>query len=229
MNAQLLIPAAGMGARLGSKCPKALVEVAGKPMLARVLERFQPLGLTANAVIVITPGHRNDFERALGHEIAGSNLTLVDGGSERQESVQRGLACLAPTTDIVVIHDAARPFVSQESVYASITAATQCGAATVAMPCIDTILEADANRNLMATPDRRALWACQTPQTFQVRVIREAHAAAQRDGVVLTDDASLVRRVGATVRLVPGAPLNFKITTSTDLALADCVVRCNLV
>lgn len=225
MKAQLLLPAAGMGARLGYDRPKALVDVAGKPLLIWTLECFVPLGLAAGAVIVITPGHQRDFSEALRHAFPEYTFTLVDGGTERQISVSNGLDRLAPGVEIVVIHDAARPFVSPAAIQAAIDAAAECGAATVAIPCTDTILEADQERFLAATPDRKTMWACQTPQTFRVEVIREAHAAARRDGVALTDDASLVQRTGGKVKLVLGTPLNFKVTTPTDLALADGVIR----
>jgi 2-C-methyl-D-erythritol 4-phosphate cytidylyltransferase len=225
----LLIPAAGMGVRLGQNRPKALIDIAGKPMLVRALERFAPLGLVAGAVIVVTPGHRSDFERALTKAFPSSEFTLIDGGTERQDSVRHGLDSLDPGSDVVVIHDAARPFVSTESIQASIAAAEEYGAATVAIPCIDTILVANADQCLQETPDRSTLWACQTPQTFRVAVIRDAHAAAKRDAAILTDDASLVRRVGGVVRLVHGTASNFKITTPGDLALAECAVRNALV
>lgn len=194
-------------------------------MLIRALERFVPLGLLEGVLIVIPPSHRPDFERVLKKAFAGAEFTLIDGGAERQESVHRGLDRLDPGTEVVVIHDAARPFVAAESVQMSMSAAEECGAATVAIPCVDTILEAGKDQYLVNTPDRAALWACQTPQTFRTEVIREAHAAAKRDQAILTDDASLVRRVGGMVRLVRGTALNFKITTPADLVLAECVVR----
>lgn len=229
MKAQLLIPAAGSGTRLGSAVPKALVPLAGVPMLVRTLERFRPLGLVDRAVITVPPGHESLFGDVLAEAFPGTAFVLVEGGAERQDSVGRGLDRLDPDTAIVAIHDAARPFVAAESVRASIDAAAECGAATVAVPCIDTILQADAERFLVDTPDRRCLWACQTPQTFRVEVIREAHAAARRDAFTGTDDASLVRRVGGPVRLVMGSPLNFKVTTPTDRAMAEWVAREGLI
>jgi len=229
VKSQLLIPAAGMGVRLGQNRPKALIDVAGKPMLIRALDRFAPLGLVEGAVIVVTPGYRSEFERALTKAFPSSAFMLIDGGEARQDSVRHGLKRLDAETEIVVIHDAARPFVSTESIQASINAAMECGAATVAIPCVDTILEANAEQCLEHTPDRSVLWACQTPQTFKVAVIREAHESAKSADAVLTDDASLVRRIGGVVRLVHGTPSNFKITTPGDLALATCAVRNSLV
>lgn len=222
---QLLIPAAGMGLRLGCDGPKALIDVAGKPLLVRTLERFRPLNLLPGTVVIVPAGFEAAFEAALEEAFPWVPISLVTGGAERQISVSNGLNALAPDTEIVAIHDAARPFVSTESVAESIEAADQFGAATVAVPSIDTILVGDADSFLIDTPDRARLWACQTPQTFRVSVIREAHAAAKQADYLGTDDATLVQRTGHTVKLVRGTPLNFKVTTPEDLALARCVVE----
>ncbi len=223
-DVQLLIPAAGMGLRLGVDRPKALIELAGKPLLARTLSRFESLGLIDRAVIVGTPGHQDEFLQVLREAFPGCRFTWCEGGAERQLSVLNGLSALSQETEIVVIHDAARPFVTAESVQASIDAARRFGAATVAVPSADTILVGDEDAFLVETPDRTALWACQTPQTFQVSVIRAAHAAARAENHMGTDDATLVRRMGGAVKLVMGSPLNFKVTTPGDLALARQVI-----
>ncbi len=225
MKTQLLIPAAGMGTRLGAGGPKALVDLAGRPMLVRTLEQLAPLGLTAQAVILAPAGHVADFEAVLASHFAADAPTVIEGGAERQESVARGLDRLDPDTDIVAIHDAARPFVHPDTVQAAIDAAARYGAATVAIPSADTILVADPEDFLIETPDRSRLWACQTPQVFQVAVLREAHAQARESGYLGTDDATLACRTGHRVKLVPGTALNFKITTPADLALACCVVE----
>lgn len=225
MKIQLLIPAAGTGVRLGSSGPKALISVAGRPLVVRTLERFGPVGLAGGAIIVTAPEARPEFERVLHENFPGEPFVFTEGGRERQNSVANGLACLDEDTEVVVIHDAARPFVTVESVKRSIEAAVACGAATVAIPSVDTILVGDEAGYLEDTPDRGLLWACQTPQTFQVAVIRDAHDQATRDGFLGTDDASLVRRAGGKVKLVTGSPLNFKITTPKDLALAEAIVQ----
>jgi len=225
VKTQLLIPAAGMGVRLGCEGPKALVELAGKPMIVRTLERLAPLGLLDRAVIMTPPAWRGVFAGILHRAFPQIALTIEDGGSQRQDSVELGLALLDPDTEMVVIHDAARPFVPLESVTASIDAALACGAATVAIPTTDTVLQGDRDGFLVDTPDRRYLWMCQTPQTFRVPVIRAAHAQARRDGYVGTDDATLVRRTGAPVKLVMGSPANIKITTPADLAWAAQFIR----
>ena len=230
MKCQLIIAAAGKGVRLGHDMPKALVEIAGKPLLVHTLERFHPLGLTDNTIILITPEQRALFEKTLQQFYSPCPFTLIDGGMERQVSVCNGLNQLDPAVEIVIIHDAARPFVPENAIRDSIQAAAECGAATVAIPSTDTILEAEGisapeHTWLYDTPDRRKLWACQTPQTFLVNVIRQAHAFARETGYLGTDDATLVRKMGGKVRLIMGSPLNLKVTTPADLALAECIVK----
>ncbi|HQH53482.1 MAG TPA: 2-C-methyl-D-erythritol 4-phosphate cytidylyltransferase [Candidatus Hydrogenedentes bacterium] len=224
MNVRLIVPAAGMGLRLGLAQPKALVLCGGKPLLVRTLERFQPLGLLPGAIITVPPGTQTDFEALLGDAFPDTAFFLVDGGRERQESVENALETIDNAAEIVVIHDAARPFISQTSVQASIDAAEEFGAATVAIPCSDTILVAGADDILADTPDRSCLWACQTPQTFRVDVIRQAHQHARAQCFAATDDATLVRQMGGTVKLVMGSPFNFKVTTPEDLMLAEAIV-----
>ena len=224
MRAQLLIPAAGMGVRLGADGPKALVDICGRPMLAVTISRFSGMGLLDPAVIVAPAAFFPAFERELRRHLAPGSWILVEGGAERQESVARGLAALREDAEIVVIHDAARPFVPRQAVEASIAEAAACGGATVAIPASDTILVADERQFLDSTPDRSMLWACQTPQTFRVEVIRRAHQAAMHGGYLCTDDATLVRRVGLPVKIVEGSPANFKVTTAFDLAAARRMV-----
>ncbi len=220
MNTRLLIAAAGLGERLGGRRPKALVPLMGRPLLLRTLDRFREAGLT-EGVVLVPPGWGDGFSTIL----AGRGLRLVEGGTRRQDSVGHGLAALDDDAEVVVIHDAARPFVSVEAIRASIEAAVAFGAATVAIPSIDTILEGDAEGFLQSTPERSRLWACQTPQTFRVEVIREAHRRATAEGFEGTDDASLVRRMGGRVKLVMGSRHNLKITLPEDLRLAEAMVR----
>jgi 2-C-methyl-D-erythritol 4-phosphate cytidylyltransferase len=225
VKAQLLIPAAGMGTRLGTGGPKALLDLCGEPMIVHTLRRFEPLDLVHTAVIVVHPGHEAAIAEACSQAFPGARFRIVHGGAERQESVLRGLDALDPGTTIVAVHDAARPFVSPASVKQSIEAAEHCGAATVAIPSTDTILIGDEHGFLVDTPDRSRLWACQTPQTFKVEVLRKAHQAALSNGHAVTDDATLVQRAGGRVQLVRGSTLNFKVTMPEDADLARIVIE----
>ena len=225
MSSQLILPAAGEGHRLGNHGPKALVPVAGVPLIVRTLNAFAELGLIEPTIVVAPEKYLKEFKDVLGQTAAKDSFVLVAGGAERQHSVRKGLEMLSPATEFVIIHDAARPFVSTEIISQSIEAARAVGASTVAIPCIDTVLEVDENRLLVSTPDRTHLWSCQTPQTFRVEIIRDAHERAERDGVLAMDDATLVRQAGGSVQLVPGSTRNIKITTPDDLLFAEHLVR----
>lgn len=228
MKTQLLIAAGGIGSRLGAKVPKALVELDGKPLLVRTLDQFGPLGLVASAVVVAPASHTQEIESALSAAYPGDTPKVVAGGNQRQQSVAKGLERLDKDTELVVIHDAARPFVELECIRRAIEAAGECGAATLAIPTVDTILQGDDSGFLAATPDRSLLWQCQTPQVFRADVIRAAHEAARSRAETATDDATLVCHNGGQVKLVEGSRMNVKITTPEDLALADYLVRENL-
>lgn len=225
MKTQVVIPAGGMGQRLGQPLPKALVPVGGVPLLVRTLWQFEALDLARDAIVAIPPRHRASFEAALSHAFPDSAIRLVDGGETRQDSVRLGIAALDRETEICVIHDAARLFITPGEIRAAIDAAVDLGAATVAVPSVDTILVDDGQGFLKETPDRRMLWACQTPQVFRASIIRAAHARALKEGMEVTDDATLVRRCGHPVKLVTGSPGNFKLTTPTDLLVAEALIE----
>ncbi len=225
MNVGLLVVAAGPGSRLRRDVPKALVGVAGVPLLVRTVRRFECVDLVDGAVVVASPEHQRDFEEILKEAFPESSIRVVEGGAERQVSVAKGLAAFDEGTDFVAIHDAARPFVAEQAIRDTIEAAQAIGAATVAVPCADTILECGEDGMLAATPDRNRLWACQTPQVFALEVIRAAHEKAGNLGTMSTDDATLVRAAGHEVKIVRGSPENIKITTQSDLAFAEFLIR----
>lgn len=225
MKAQLIVPAAGLGRRLGHDTPKALVEVCGTPLLVHTLRRFLDTPLGHRPIVTMPVGWEAAFSEALARGVPGMDCCLTPGGKERQDSVEAALALLDPSTEIAAVHDAARPFVSTQAIADALAAAEAMGAATVAIPAVDTILEADADGLLVHTPPRARLWACQTPQVFRVAVLRAAHEAARRHGWTVTDDASLVHRTGHPVRLVMGSRANIKVTTAADLELAACMMR----
>lgn len=222
---QVIIPAAGSGTRLGCDGPKALVPLNGVPMLIHTLRRFAAAKLLDGLILVASSAHCAAIEGAVRTHFPGASVPVVIGGAERQDSVANGLTALDADTEIVAIHDAARPFIAVDSIRASIAMAALHGAATVAIRCIDTILQADPDAFLQATPERSGLWACQTPQTFQVPLIRDAYIRARAEGFLGTDDATLARRAGAEVKLVEGTAFNFKVTTPSDLVLANLLLR----
>jgi 2-C-methyl-D-erythritol 4-phosphate cytidylyltransferase len=228
MRVAALVLGAGSGARLRAETPaappKALVTLGGMSLLARSLaalarvreiEWLQPV-LPADALAVW------DRVRAELPD-AARVLPPVGGGAERQDSAQAGLAALPAAATHVAVHDAARPLVRPEDVARVIAAAREHGAAILAEPVRDTIHRVQGGR-IAATPPRAECFAAQTPQVFRVDWLREAYAKARADGVVASDDAALVARLGNPVEVVIGDPGNFKITTAADLARAEALL-----
>ena len=221
MNSQVLIVAAGRGTRLGCTQPKALLPLAGRPMLLYAVEPF--LGLAADRpIVVVAPSDAEDsFRETLAGAFPDQAFLIVHGGAERQDSVRAGIASLDEDTELVIIHDAARPFVETETVELAVSAALEHGAATVAVPSVDTILEATGTDCVASVPDRSKLWACQTPQVFHVDRLLEAHQKAREDGMSATDDTALLINCGYSVKIVRGRPSNRKVTTADDVTWAE--------
>ena len=208
----LIIAAAGEGRRLGENTAKAFVDLDGMPMLLRTLARFDGIPRITETVIAVRPG---DVERAHAC-LAGREVTVVEGGSRRQESVRAALS--AATAEYVAVHDAARPFVTRDLIEQILDEAVENGAAIAAIAVTDTIKQADGGRIVRTVP-REDLWAAQTPQAFATDILRRAFESTAGSATA-TDDAQLVEALGVPVRIVAAGPENFKITMPEDLARA---------
>jgi 2-C-methyl-D-erythritol 4-phosphate cytidylyltransferase len=217
----VILVAAGSGSRIGG-VPKQYRPIAGVPMLLRALRPFTAHREVAHVVVVLPAGQVAHPPEFLA-QVAGGSLTLVEGGPERSNSVAAGLAALNADCAVVLVHDAARPFVQPDTIDAVVKVARGGVAAIAATPITDTVKEVapDDPRRVMRTVPRDRLWRAQTPQGFPRALLVEAHDRAQRAGHTATDDAALVERLGATVVVVPDSPRNIKITTPEDLAWAD--------
>ncbi len=224
MSTAALVLAAGRGERLGAGRPKAFVELGGLPLLARSLAALAASDAIDALVPVVPAGFGLQVSNAAWLREIPKVGAPVDGGAERQDSMRAGLAALPPEVALVAVHDAARPFVRPEDVARVVAAAREHGAALLAVPARDTIKRVRAGR-VVETPPRAECWAAQTPQVFRTEILREALAKACADGVVGTDDAQLVERLGVPVRIVEGDAGNQKITTAEDLAWAEARLR----
>lgn len=196
-------------------------------LVARTLNCLLPVEFTEPSIVIFPKGYEEAFREALSEVPVA--IQYIEGGLERRDSVKRGLDGLNPDTDIVVIHDAARPFPPLRAVCTAIDATRQYGAATLATPVTDTILTDNGTGCLGMTPDRSLLWSCQTPQVFQVDLIRQAYGDERNTGISCTDDATLVQRIGSPVKLVDGGVMNFKVTTKLELAFANYLLEQGLV
>lgn len=219
-----LIPAAGMGKRMGASINKQYLLLDGLPILAHTLSVFEQSPLIAG-ICLVTPSDEIPFCREHVVEANGFKkvIALVPGGKERQHSVMNGLNALqghAAADDVVLIHDGVRPFITPALIRDSITAARSSDGALVAVPAKDTI-KTVLNGVVTGTPDRDTLWQAQTPQSFRFDVIQRAHQHAADDDFLGTDDASLVERQGGRITIVMGDYRNIKITTPEDIILAE--------
>ncbi len=232
MKADAVIVSAGKGLRFmegkpGSVGPtlnhgkKQFTYLGEKPVLAHTLDRFEACALIRSVRLVVGEEDMDYCLKEIVEKYGFQKVSqIVPGGKRRQESVKNGIDALPKDGEIVAIHDGVRPLVTRTMIEDSIHSAARYGAVVFAMPAKETIKMSSPDGTVLKTLDRESLWLIQTPQTFQVDLIREAHARAVEDGFVGTDDASLVERLGRKVHILTGSYANIKITTPEDLALA---------
>jgi 2-C-methyl-D-erythritol 4-phosphate cytidylyltransferase len=228
----VLVLAAGRGERLGGDVAKQYQPIRGVPMVLRALQPFTSHPDIAHVVLVLPPEDASNppaFLSAVSTPPTSSALsaTIVPGGLHRGDSVRAGLAALRSECVVVLVHDAARPFVDEAVIGAVIRVARGGEGAVPAVPLSDTLKEAtpDDPTRIARTRPRAHLWRAQTPQGFPRTVLEEAHARAARCGHRSTDDAALVETMGIPVRLVPDSARNLKVTTRDDLALAELLAQ----
>jgi 2-C-methyl-D-erythritol 4-phosphate cytidylyltransferase len=220
-----IIVAAGKGVRMGPKGDKLFLEVAGQPIVAHTWRRFDEAKCIDEIILVVRDGMQKVFKELAVKFFFKKPFGMVVGGAERQDSVWNGLETLPPETEIVTIHDAARPCTSEELITATVKAAEETGAAVAAQPVTDTIKESADGKLIQQTLDRSRLWAVQTPQTFRVEVIRRALTEARRRKLVFTDDTAACELIGQPVRLVSSIAPNPKITVPGDLPFIEMLLR----
>jgi 2-C-methyl-D-erythritol 4-phosphate cytidylyltransferase len=221
-----IIVAAGKGLRMQDSKRKQYKELEGKPILAHTLMAFDRCD-SIDRIIVALPV--KDLESCrhtiLSAASANKKIELISGGDHRQDSVYNGLQAIKDDNGIVLIHDGVRPFVRQEHLLTCIEGARKQGACILGLPVFDTVKQVNAKNQIVQTRTRDTLWLAQTPQAFQMKLIKKAHAAAKRDGFRGTDDASLVERLGTMVKIIPGSRSNIKITHPEDLKIARALLQ----
>ncbi|MNZ88508.1 2-C-methyl-D-erythritol 4-phosphate cytidylyltransferase [compost metagenome] len=208
---------------MGTKESKQYLQLADKPILVHTLERFQSMEEVKEIVLVVGS---EDIERCrswIEHYKLAKVTAVAEGGKERQHSVYRGLQLLS--SDWIMVHDGVRPLVSEAAVRSCCEAAEAGGAAVLAVPVKDTIKQVNEAGVIVATPDRRSLWAIQTPQAFRRAVLLEAHERARAEAFIGTDDVVVVERMGVPVMVAEGEYTNIKITTPEDLPWAEFLLK----
>jgi 2-C-methyl-D-erythritol 4-phosphate cytidylyltransferase len=221
----VILPAAGQSARFKDKEKKPFVHLDGRAVWLRAAELFVARSDVCQCLIVIAKNDQEMFRRRYGANMAFMNIQIVDGGSERFESVANALALVKPEAEFVAIHDAVRPCLTDEMVDAVFAKAEKTGAGVLAVPVRETIKRVDGQQAIEATVSRARLWLAQTPQVFRRDWIVEAYAARQKLGKDITDDAQLVEAAGHPVYVVEGSASNIKITAKSDLFLAEAILK----
>jgi 2-C-methyl-D-erythritol 4-phosphate cytidylyltransferase/2-C-methyl-D-erythritol 2,4-cyclodiphosphate synthase len=217
-GAAAVLVAAGRGARFGGDKLARLLR--GRPVLHWTLAAFESCPAIETITLVVGEEHREAAAALVAAAGCTRVAAIVAGGAERQESVFRGL-CAAPPSDLIAVHDGARPLIAPGLIARCVEAAREHGAAAPALPVVDTLKRLDPEGRMGETVDRRSLVAIQTPQVFRRELLLQAHEAARREAFAGTDDASLVERLGHPIFPIPGDPGNLKITTPEDLDLAE--------
>lgn len=224
MSNTAVILAAGLGKRMQAGHNKQFIEICGQSVLTHTLTVFAKIPEIAKIVLVVRAGEEDTCQNMIP-EIAENKTVLAIGGKERQDSVHNGIRAITWECEYILIHDGARPLVTEEVIRRTLLAAQNSGAAICAVPVKDTIKQADSDGNVLATIPRESLWAAQTPQVFQADLIRRAYENAYVHNHYGTDDASLVEYLGEKIKIVTGDYENIKITTPEDIPTAEQILQ----
>lgn len=221
----VVIVAAGTGSRMNMGINKQFIKLEGKEIIAYTIEKFYNNSNIEDIVVVVKEDESEFFKKEILDKYNFKNIKIAYGGKERQDSVYNGLKSLDKKCDIVLIHDGARPFVSDKIIDNCIEEVKEHKAIVVGVPVKDTIKVIDNDKNIVDTPNRSVLWAVQTPQTFDYNILLDAYKDAFKSGFYGTDDAMLVERIGYKVKMVEGSYNNIKITTKEDLSVGSQILK----
>ena len=224
VRAAAVIAAGGTGTRIGGAVPKQFLELGGTPILVRTVDSLLVLEPVVQMVVALPAGHIPAARQILARKSWRVPVHCIPGGSTRQESVYQGVLHTAPDVDLILVHDAVRPFSDREMLMRVMEAAWRKGAAVPGLPAKETIQRISRSRQVLKTPPREQLSAIQTPQCFRAAVLRSALERAEREGFAGTDESSIVRWAGHPVMVVEGAPENIKITRPLDLEIAGGIL-----
>jgi len=227
MKVAVILPAAGLGTRMGRQSPekegvsrKQFMLLEGRPILIHTIHKFEACPAVAEIVVALRREDKDWVQQMLSEESGAKPVRLVEGGDSRQQSVENALASLGPDVDLVAVHDAVRPFIAPAIIDQTIREAAECGAAIVGIVPVDTVKQVKRNK-VHGTIPRERLVLAQTPQVFRHELLRRAFAKAREDGFTGTDESSLVERLEQVeVSVVPGSDRNIKITKPSDMDLA---------
>ena len=221
----VIIAAAGKSERFCGAEKKTFAKLDGRPVFIRTLEMFINRDDVCQTILVVPPEDADQMKDKYGANLGFMGVKLVQGGAERHQSVEAGLAEMSDQADLVAVHDAARPCVTEAMIDAVFAEAVKSGAAILACPLTGTIKRAADSGVVDATVPRENLYEAQTPQVFKPAVLREAFAKRPQNGAQITDDAQVVELAGHPVAIVKSDATNIKITAKADMALAAAIIR----
>jgi 2-C-methyl-D-erythritol 4-phosphate cytidylyltransferase len=224
MNSVVIV-AAGTGSRMNMDINKQFIKIYDKEVVAYTIDAFYNNENIDEIVVVIREDEEAFFVEHIINKYIYKNIKIAQGGKERQDSVYNGLKKLDPNCDVVIIHDGARPFITRKVIDESIREANLNKAVVVGVPVKDTIKVIDNNNIIKDTPNRKHLWAVQTPQVFNYKLLMNAYENAYNKGYYGTDDAMLVEYLGQEVKMIMGSYENIKITTSEDIGFGENILK----
>ena len=223
MSVCAVVPAGGLGTRMGGTVPKQFLNLNGKPILYYTLKALQESGLISELILVVP---KKEYSNACNQWLGKPEIVtkVVVGGAKRQDSVYNGFCEVSRESEIVLVHDGVRPFLSHKMIRETINAAREYGAAITAIPVHDTIKRVDASGLVSQTVERENLWRVQTPQAFQYKILNEAFKKANSENFYGTDEGTLIEHLGAPVKVIEGSEKNIKITQPEDLELSETYI-----
>ncbi len=221
----VVIVAAGTGSRMKKDINKQFIKLKNKEIVAHTIEKFYNSENIDDIVVVIREDEEKYFNKNIKEKYGFADIKVAHGGNERQDSVFNGIKMLKKECDVVLIHDGARPFVTDDIIKRSINKANENNAIVVGVKVKDTIKVVSDNGNIVDTPNRSYLWAVQTPQVFKYDIITKAYQDAYNNNYYGTDDAMLVERIGYNVKMIEGSYNNIKITTQEDLEFGEQILK----
>ncbi|WP_368505968.1 2-C-methyl-D-erythritol 4-phosphate cytidylyltransferase [Alkalihalophilus sp. As8PL] len=222
MNYSVVIPAAGQGKRMQAGKNKQFIHLRNEPIIVHTLKAFVSDPWCDRIILVVNKEERKEMGELCSFLSDKKQIMIVNGGLERQQSVKCGIDAI-DGEGIVLVHDGARPFINQEIIHLLVNDAAKSGAATVAVPVKDTVKRVK-DFKVLETMKREELWSIQTPQAFDVELLKEAHEKAEAENKLGTDDASLIEWLGKPVSIIQGDYTNIKLTTPEDLLFAEAIL-----
>ncbi len=224
MKYEVIIPAAGSGTRMGADTNKLLLELSGQTILEWTVHTFASDSNCQQIILPVKESEQAELERIFQGQPFADKVCFVAGGNERQFSVRNGLGAVSAATEIVLVHDGARPFIDRKQITSLVASAHEHGGSVLAVRVKDTIKKC-ADHFIVETIERESLWAIQTPQAFRLETLCVAHLWADENHFLGTDEASLLEKIGEPVAIVEGNYENIKLTTPEDLLFAEVILQ----